>query len=110
MPEAPWPANVELSAYLAHLDTVQLKVLVPAPVMVLLADLLASARDNGPRLGNVGPGEIVGTALLAALPMLATQAQAVGDYRETHAHEILIQATSTSGLFSLPTRDALGLK
>jgi uncharacterized membrane protein len=110
MPEGPWPGGVELSAYLAHLDTVPLKVLMPAPILVVLADLLESARTTGPRLGYVSGGEIVGSALLAALPLLSTQAQAVGDYRETRAHQVLTRATSTSGLFNLPARDDLGLK
>ena len=110
MAEAPWPQHVELSAYLAHLDTVQLKVLLQAPVVVLVADLLDSARANGPRLGSVTPGEIVGAALLASMPPGPAQAKAVGDYRETEVHKVLSQATRTSGRFALPVRDTLGLR
>jgi hypothetical protein len=110
MPEAPWPQDVELSAHLAHLDTVQMKVLLPAPVVVLLSDLLQSARIYGPRLGTITPGEVAGAALLAAMPPGTALAKAVGDYRETRAHEVLTQATTTSGLFTLPGRDTLGLR
>jgi hypothetical protein len=108
MAEAPWPADVELSAFMAHLPTVQFKVRIPAVVVCLVYDHLADVRAAHPRLAAVSEGEIVASLLARALLDGDDVGKLVGDYRETPAHRLIREATTEEGTFPLPARDTLG--
>jgi hypothetical protein len=106
MAEQPWPSEVELSAYLGALETVQQKFRIPAPVVVLAADLWQKAP---PRVGVRGASELVAALIVkAAQATEADLGDAIGDYRETRAYSIL-SAAAEQGAFSLPTRHDLKL-
>lgn len=105
MAESSWPETVELSAYVADVDTVQLKVRVPAPVVVLVADLLSRLPR---RVGVRSAGELIAATLVASMHDLAELGEAIGDYRETRAGDVL-PTEESEGEFSLPSRAELGL-
>jgi|SRR5919205_685363 hypothetical protein len=106
MAESPWPADVELSDYLVDLDSVQLKVRVPPPVVVLVAALM---RRVPRRVGVKTPGELIAALMVRALADDdASLGEAVGDYRETRAH-VVLNTDQTEGEFVLPPRSDLEL-
>lgn len=108
MAEAPWPPNVELSAPMAHLPTVQFKVRIPAVAVCLVYDHLADLRKGHPRLGVVSEGEIVAALLARALLNGDDVGELVGDYRDTPSHRLVRKATAEKGTFPLPDRKKLG--
>ncbi len=105
MAEPSWPKKIELSAYVADLEAVQQKFRMPAPVVVLAADLLKRVPR---RIGVRNASELVAALLVQASREPDALGDAVGDYRETRAHEILDTA-DTAGAFDLPPRSGLEL-
>jgi hypothetical protein len=105
MTDSLWPETVELSDFLSDLDPVQLKVRVPAPAVVLLADLMARI----PRRVSIrNTGELVAALLVhAATRQPNDLGKIVGDYRETQAHQVL-PTDATAGEWDMPPRADLG--
>lgn len=102
MAESPWPGKVELSDYLVDLENVQMKVRVPAPVVVLAADLMQRVPR---RVGVKNAGELLAALMVRALREDddASLGEAVGDYRDTQVHAVL-NTDKTKGQLALPAR------
>lgn len=98
-----WPTAVELSDYVSDAESAQLKVRVPAPVVLLVADLLTRIPR---RVGVRGPGELLAALIVQALDDPHGLPDAVGDYRETRVHAVL-QSDATEGAVPLPARPPL---
>jgi hypothetical protein len=105
MAEPSWPEQVDLSAYVSDLDAVQLKIRVPAPVIVLLADLKGGVSR---RVGLKSSGELLAAVLVHAAANRAALADLVGDYRETQVHQLVV-TDETDGMFDLARRADLDL-
>jgi hypothetical protein len=101
-----WPSEVEATAYVAGLDTAQLKLRVPAPIVVLTADLLLRTPR---RVGVRNASELVAALLVRASRSTDDDlADLVGDYRETRAYSIL-DPTAEVGMIVLPPRSDVEL-
>jgi hypothetical protein len=97
-----------LSALLADVESVQQKLRMPPPAIVLLASLLHGLPR---RWGEVRGGELVGALLLRALQTQTAEqlGEAVAEYRETPTFEVLPEASSEKGPFRIPARGDLRL-
>ena len=105
MAEPSWPNEVPLTAFLSDLDAVQQKFRLPPPVVVLASDLL---KQVSRRVAVRNASELVGALLVRAAHDVETLGDVIGDYRETHAHEVL-QTDKTEGVFPIPARAELNL-
>jgi hypothetical protein len=81
-----WPSEVEARAYVADVENVQLKLRVPAPVVVLTAELL---KQLPRRAGVRNASELIAALLVRAREDTEALADVIGDYRETRVHSIL---------------------
>ena len=105
MAEPSWPASVELSSYLTDVQTHQLKLRVPVPIVVLTAELI---RDVPRRVGLRNASELVAALLVRASEEGHLLADAIEGYRETQAYEVL-STDQIQGSFEIPTRSSLDL-
>jgi hypothetical protein len=105
MAEPSWPDSVELGAFLTDLEAVQQKFRIPAPVVVLTADLLKQVPR---RTGVRNASELVAALLVRASQKAETLGEVIGDYRETRAHRVL-DTDAEEGVFELPARSTLEL-
>lgn len=101
-----WPSDVDLTEFVADVDTAQLKLRVPVPVVVLAADLLQRVPR---RVGVKNASELV-AALLARASQDTDEelGEVVGDYRETRVYSIL-DPEAESGTFAIPPRSEIEL-
>jgi hypothetical protein len=106
MPESPWPAEVDLAAYVADIEAVQQKFRLPPPVIVLAADLL----QRVPRRAAVrNASELVAALLVRAAHQGSVElAESIGDYRETRVYSILAP-DAEAGMYQLPPRAEIDL-
>lgn len=105
MAEPSWPDSVELGAFLTDLAAVQQKFRMPAPVVVLTADLL---RQVSRRVAVRNASELVAALLVRASQEAEKLGDVIGDYRETRAHQVL-DTENEEGEFELPSRSTLEL-
>ncbi|CAN5731879.1 hypothetical protein BH18ACT13_BH18ACT13_02060 [soil metagenome] len=105
MAEPSWPVSVDLSSYLTDVQTAQVKLRVPAPVLILIADLIQRAPR---RVGLRNASELVAALLVKALADDTDIGELVGDYRDTLTHAIL-ETGDVEGAFLLPAREDVKL-
>jgi hypothetical protein len=100
MPEPSWPNQVDLAAYVVDVQTGQVKLRMPAPVVVLASDLLKGVSR---RVATRNASELVAALLVRSARDRDALPEIIGDYRETLTHEILATA-ATEGFVELPAR------
>jgi len=105
MAEPSWPETVELSEFLPEVQTAQVKLRIPVPVVVLAAELL---RGIPRRVGVRNASELIGALLVQAMKDRASLGDLVGNYRETQVHRVL-ETDATEGARAIPARSDVEL-
>jgi hypothetical protein len=106
MAEPPWPASVDLSAFVSEIEAVQQKFRLPPPVIVLTSNLYQLVPR---RIAARNASELVAALLVKAAQYSATElGEIIGDYRDTRSHTVL-DPEAEAGTFVMPPRSEIHL-